>query len=133
MAKARSRRRTRVAATILVALLIAVVATTRRITAPPPPEETTVAAVVTTEAIAAMAETATEFFPLLYSEVPAIEPQIVRLELPRTALALFGLGAVESVTGLTAETVSADVLVGEDGLARAVRFVTRASHREQEP
>ena len=64
----------------------------------------------------------TEFFPLMYSMVPIGDGQIVRMEVPRTALASFALGSGES-SGSSLETVLADVLVGEDGLARAVRFV----------
>jgi hypothetical protein len=60
----------------------------------------------------------TEIFPLKYSNVPVTNGQTIRLELPRTALASFGLEADE-----TSGTVLADVLVGQDGLARAVRFV----------
>lgn len=45
---------------------------------------------------------------------------VVRVELPRTALARFGLPVnAESEAG----RVKADVLVGEDGVARAIRFV----------
>jgi hypothetical protein len=64
------------------------------------------------------AEEASEFFPLMYSNVPVTNGQTVRLELPQSALASFGLEA-DDASG----TVLADVLVGQDGLARAVRFV----------
>jgi hypothetical protein len=63
-------------------------------------------------------EDATEFFPLMYSNVPVTNGQTVRLELPQAALASFGLEA-DDASG----TVLADVVVGQDGLARAVRFV----------
>jgi hypothetical protein len=66
----------------------------------------------------ASGEVTTEFFPLMYSNVPVTNGQTVRLELPQAALASFGLKA-DDASG----TVLADVLVGEDGLARAVRFV----------
>jgi hypothetical protein len=60
----------------------------------------------------------TEVFPLKYSNVPVTNAQTIRLELPRAALASFGLEADN-----TSGTVLADVLIGQDGLARAVRFV----------
>jgi hypothetical protein len=45
---------------------------------------------------------------------------VVRVELPRNALASFGL----PVNADRAEArVKADVLMGEDGMARAIRFV----------
>jgi hypothetical protein len=81
---------------------------------------------------------ATAFLPLMYSAVPAGDVQVIRLRVPRPALASFGLApmeAGEAVSRAVSEvandvaadgstgTVLADVLVGEDGLARAVRFV----------
>src|SRR5207302_4751293 len=67
-------------------------------------------------------EVTTEFLPLTYSDVPVSSGQIVRLEVPRAALASFGLTSAESAAASPLATVLADVLVGEDGLARAVRF-----------
>jgi hypothetical protein len=67
--------------------------------------------------------------PLAYSAVPFTEAHIVRLEVPRRALASFGLMPIETVDSSGDSTVVADVLVGEDGLARAVRFVP-ASHAD---
>jgi hypothetical protein len=74
------------------------------------------------------AEIATEFMPLPYSAVPFTDARLVRLEVPRTALAEFGLtpvdaAAIDRVESTKKDTILADVLVGEDGLARAVRFV----------
>lgn len=69
---------------------------------------------------AAAAGEATEFFPLFYSRVPAAAVHIVRLEVPREALASFGVEAPGADAG---PTVVADVVVGNDGLARAIRFV----------
>lgn|SRR5262245_4766295 len=73
-------------------------------------------------------EIATAFMPLAYSAVPFIDARLVRLEVPRAALAEFGLTPIDTVeigqTEITKQdTILADVLVGEDGLARAVRFV----------
>jgi hypothetical protein len=74
-------------------------------------------------------EITTAFLPLAYSDVPVAGAQIVRLSVPRSALASFGLTPPESSSAQdpaasgSSETVVADVVVGDDGLARAVRFV----------
>jgi hypothetical protein len=67
-------------------------------------------------------EVATEFIPLgqgaPYTQVE--EGHIVRVELPRSALVSFGLPVnAEAPQG----RVKADVLLGHDGVARAIRFV----------
>jgi len=67
-------------------------------------------------------ETTTEFFPLFYASIPSSSGHIVRMEVPRASLAQFGLASAHDTDRVTG-TVLADVLVGEDGLARAVRFV----------
>ena len=77
-------------------------------------------------------EVTTEFLPLLYSSVPATNVQMVRLAVPRAALASFGLTPLEDRDRAPTGTVLADVLVGDDGLARAVRFVL-AADQEQIP
>ena len=63
--------------------------------------------------------------------MPVSNAQLVRLEVPRAALASFGLTPMDvpdgGSPGTASGTVQADVLVGEDGVARAVRFVGRAS------
>jgi hypothetical protein len=69
-----------------------------------------------------MREEATEFFPLPYSSVPAPGGYMVRMQVPRTALTTFGVQGFGNPEDPTA-TITADVLVGGDGLARAVRFV----------
>jgi hypothetical protein len=72
---------------------------------------------------AAEAESMTEFIPLV-AGVPAAPPlesgQLVRVQLPRAALASLGL-PLNAERG--DEPVKADVLLGGDGLARAIRFV----------
>jgi hypothetical protein len=69
-------------------------------------------------------ELMTAFFPLMYSDVPSIAGHLVRLEVPRTALVAFGLEPADAIRVSDPPTmVYADVLVGEDGLARSVRFV----------
>lgn len=45
--------------------------------------------------------------------------QMVRVQLPRTAMSYFGL----PVNPARGELVKADVVLGEDGMARAIRFV----------
>ena len=69
-----------------------------------------------------MSDIATDFIPLRYgASLDGMDGgHVVRVELPRTALAQFGLPVdVER----SAEPVKADVLMGDDGLARAIRFV----------
>lgn len=67
-------------------------------------------------------EIATEFIPL--APGPLLDPQeslqVLRIEVPRSGLRRFGLPALpEADRGM----VQADVLIGPDGVARAVRFV----------
>ena len=60
------------------------------------------------------------FFPLMYSTVPMSGGRLVRLEVPHQTATAFGVEVPEaSASGV----VLADVLVGDDGIARAVRFV----------
>jgi hypothetical protein len=67
-------------------------------------------------------EIATDFFPLMNRESLAEmdSGQVVRVELPRSALMSFGLPMDMDRAG---ERIKADVVVGNDGLARAIRFV----------
>jgi len=67
-------------------------------------------------------EEATDFFPLAYSNVPAPGGYVVRMQVPRATLETFGVAEFGSPDDRAA-TVAADVFVGGDGLARAVRFV----------
>ena len=73
-------------------------------------------------------EVGTDFLPLMYGDLPVTGGQIVRLDVPRTALIAFGLVSVDAISPSSSETVLADLLVGEDGLARAVRFVHQAAN-----
>lgn len=70
------------------------------------------------------AESVTEFIPLV-AGAPAATPleggQLVRVQLPRAALASLGLPL--NVERGNEERVRADVLLGNDGMARAIRFV----------
>jgi hypothetical protein len=67
-------------------------------------------------------EIATDFIPLMNREILAQMDggQVMRVELPRSALMSFGLPMdMERAS----ERIKADVVVGNDGLARAIRFV----------
>ena len=64
----------------------------------------------------------TEFFPLTYSNVPARGGYVVRMQVPRSALASFGATSFTAADN-GSPNVLADVVIGNDGLARAVRFV----------
>ena len=76
-------------------------------------------------------EVTTDFFPLFYGSVPTAQAHLVRLELPRDSLARFGLMSADGIDR-TSGTVLADVLVGDDGLARAVRFVQKLSQEHRQ-
>ncbi|MFN0085718.1 MAG: hypothetical protein ACKVX9_10045 [Blastocatellia bacterium] len=85
--------------------------------APPPPfirDEMTLYSEV--------AEVATDFLPLTYSDrsMPMESGQLIRVQMPQSALAKFGLPVNIERADVP---VKADLLVGEDGLARAIRFV----------
>jgi hypothetical protein len=64
----------------------------------------------------------TDFLPLRYgdSQKPMESGALIRVQMPRSALARFGL----PVNAERADApIKADLLVGEDGLAHAIRFV----------
>jgi hypothetical protein len=63
-----------------------------------------------------------EFVAIPYAEPlwPSEQIDIYRVELPRATLAHFGL---PMRAGTLDSTVTADVAVGTDGVARAIRFV----------
>lgn len=65
-------------------------------------------------------EIVTDFMPVVYDPDPIERGSVVRVHLPRATLRAFGF----PVNELRAEEpIKADVLLGEDGVARAVRFV----------
>ena len=68
------------------------------------------------------AEVMTDFYPIGYSNTPNLQEggQLLRVELPRAAVARFGLPVNMDRAN---QRVKADVLVGSDGLAQAIRFV----------
>jgi hypothetical protein len=67
-------------------------------------------------------EIATEFLPLTYgSDLSQLDNgQVVRVEVPRSVLQSFGIPINAERAG---ERVKADVLLGHDGVARAIRFI----------
>lgn len=67
-------------------------------------------------------EIATDFMPLTYddSSQPMESGQVIRVQMPRTALASFGLPINPERAN---ETVKADLLLADDGSARAIRFI----------
>ncbi len=66
-------------------------------------------------------EVVTDFFPLMYPAPPFERGQLLRVELPASAMQMVGLPVRED---RLADPVQADVLVGEEGLPRAIRFVS---------
>ena len=67
-------------------------------------------------------EVATDFFQIPYAEPlrPDERVDVLRMQMPRANMAVFGL----PVTGGGLDSrVTADVLMGEDGVVRAVRFI----------
>jgi hypothetical protein len=69
---------------------------------------------------AALREIATEFFPLLDVQPPFERGELVRMTVPASAMRDVGLPVSQDHL---ADMVQADVLVGQEGLARAIRFV----------
>jgi hypothetical protein len=65
-------------------------------------------------------EVDTEFFPLVAAAPPFERGQIWRLEVPASAMRTVGLPVREEHL---ADRIQADVLVGEEGMVRAIRFV----------
>lgn len=64
----------------------------------------------------------TDFFPLSRRALDHDEPaQLVRIRLPRREMRRFGLPVTEE---FERSPVEADVVIGQDGIARAVRFVS---------
>ena len=68
-------------------------------------------------------EITTDFFPVTYGGAANLDAggQMVRIELPRTTMASFGLPVNMERAD---EKIKADVLLGIDGLAHAIRFVS---------
>ena len=77
---------------------------------------------VPARAVAGTREVVTPFFNLPFSDaaLPLDQATLIRVELPRSALELAGLPVDEDRRN---EHVRADLVLGADGLARAIRFV----------
>jgi len=71
-------------------------------------------------------EIVTEFYPLMEDPLPFERGELLRVSLPAVALRSVGVPVSEDRLG---ETVQADVLVGQEGLARAIRFVNASVNR----
>jgi hypothetical protein len=65
-------------------------------------------------------EVVTDFFPLMNPEPSFERGQMLRVQLPASAMLTVGLPVREEHLG---DLVQADVLVGEEGIPRAIRFV----------
>jgi hypothetical protein len=74
-------------------------------------------------------EIVTEFFPLMDPAPPFGRGQLLRVELPASAMQMVGLPVLEDYLEYP---VQADVLVGEDGLPRAIRFIKIETSSEGE-
>ena len=68
------------------------------------------------------AEVVTPFFSLPFSDaaLPLDQATVIRVELPRSALELAGLPVDADRRN---ERIRADLVLGADGLARAIRFI----------
>ncbi len=127
---------TAAATTVAAMVVFLVVANRKPPAAAPSPEVITQAVVVQPEAAPAVAvktprrarrpvnrtqEVVTDFFPLMDPAPPFERGQLLRVELPASAMQMVGLPVRED---RLADPVQADVLVGEEGLPRAIRFVS---------
>ena len=65
-------------------------------------------------------EVVTDFFPLMSPAPPFERGQMLRVQLPAAAMRTVGLPVREEHM---ADPIQADVLVGEEGMPRAIRFV----------
>ena len=77
---------------------------------------------ISSQAPAVVREVATPFFTLPFSDsaLPLDQATMIRVELPRSALELAGLPVDEDRRN---QRIRADLVLGADGLARAIRFV----------
>jgi hypothetical protein len=120
IADARRRRTMVLSLSAAAAMLIAVAVPAWRVLRPEATSPLAADAPVVTR------ELVTEFFPLTFSNVPARGGYVVRMQVPRSALASFGAALASDNSS---PQVLADVVIGNDGLARAVRFVQVISDR----
>jgi hypothetical protein len=70
----------------------------------------------------AVPEVATKFYALPDADIfaPVEDATVIRVQLPRSAMRMVGLPVNED---RASERIRADVVLGQDGIARAVRFV----------
>src|SRR5262249_43391018 len=108
-------RRTR-ASTAVAAVLAAAIPVPLWLGVTPPAGRSTATTARTEPRASAPQEVTTDFLPLAYSGVPLSNGTLVRMRVPRGALVSFGLAPIDFAP--LPGTVLADVLVGEDGLAR---------------
>lgn len=71
-------------------------------------------------------EVVTEFYPLMEDPLPFERGELLRVSLPAAAMRSVGVPVSEDRLG---EMVQADVLVGQEGLPRAIRFVNTSVNR----
>jgi hypothetical protein len=102
-------------------LVVATAMPVWRLTTSPPSLDTARRATIP----ASDTEVATAFYPLAYGAVPVTQGSIVRVAVSPAAVAALGVEPISANSSQT-DVLLADVLVGEDGLARAVRFVRAA-------
>jgi hypothetical protein len=88
----------------------------------PPPVVRPVPPAAQAVRVRASREVVTDFFPVVGTDPHDLlrGGSMMRVRLPRSAMINFGLPVHPDRYG---ESVAADVLLGEDGLARAIRFV----------
>jgi hypothetical protein len=67
----------------------------------------------------------TDFFPLMDVAPPLGRGQLLRVAVPASAMRSVGLPVREERLD---EPVQADVLVGEEGMVRAIRFVSQRNY-----
>jgi hypothetical protein len=67
-----------------------------------------------------------DFIPLQYAENPSNSFQVVRVEVGSSDLQQLGFPGVPEWEN---RSVKADIVVGEDGLPHAIRFVTAETQR----
>lgn len=122
MRRARQWRRVSLATAAAIAF-VAVVWRTAPVTSPRQ-------ASIPVPAVAPASATPDDFLPLPYANVPVSRGQIVRMPVAREALVSFGLdpGGPDA-----SAVVLADVLIGEDGLARGVRFIDISTQEQRWP
>lgn len=72
-------------------------------------------------------EVVTEFYPLMEDPPPFERGELLRVSLPAAAMRSVGVPVSEDRLD---EMIQADVLVGQEGLARAIRFVNTSVNRQ---